>query len=58
MKKEQIEKASYCPAYQETTILITVTVTPHSHLTSAEDKRHLLFIIEGLDEVVQISDVS
>ena len=27
MKKEQIAKASYCPAYRETTILITVTVT-------------------------------
>ena len=41
MKKQQIEKDSYCPEYRETTILITVT-TPHSHLTSAKDKRHLL----------------
>ena len=33
MKKEQIEKASYCPAYRETTILITASPllfwTPH-----------------------------
>ena len=42
MKKEQIEKASYCPTYRETTILITVTVAPNSHLISTKDKRHLL----------------